>query len=121
MNERDTMSVLQSDIVIPEIVQKKANMAFQKIRESDVTDDKEQTNIQIKKRRKPRMRKRGIIVFVAAAVLALGSITALAAYQNWSKSLSEELRISEEQKEELQEEGAVVFGIHREKKKGLTL
>lgn len=42
MNERDTMSILQSDIVIPEIVQEKANMAFQKIRETNTIDTKEQ-------------------------------------------------------------------------------
>lgn len=121
MNERDTMSVLQSDIVIPEIVQKKANMAFQKIRESDVEDGKTQTNIQIKKRRKPRMRKRGIMIFVAAAVLALGSITVLAAYRNWSKSLSEEFRISEEQKEELQEERAVAFVMQSQTQNDITV
>ena len=121
MNEHDTMSVLQSDIVIPEIVQKKANMAFQKIRETNTIDSKEQTNIRTEKRRKPRMRKRGVILFVAAAVLALGSVTALAAYQNWSKGLSEDLQISEEQKEELQEEGAVAFAMQSQTQNGVTV
>ena len=121
MNERDTMSVLQSDIVIPEIVQKKANMAFQKIRESSAIDGKEQTNTQPDQKRKPRMKKRGMIIFVAAAVLALGCITVLAAYQNWSKSLSEEFRISEEQKKELQEEGAVAFAMQSQTQNGVTV
>lgn len=121
MNERDTMSVLQSDIVIPEIVQKKANMAFQKIRESIAIDGKEQTNTRTDQKRKPRMKKRGMIIFVAAAVLALGSITVLAAYQNWSKSLSEEFRISEEQKKELQEEGAVAFAMQSQTQNGVTV
>ncbi|MBD5451686.1 MAG: DUF4179 domain-containing protein [Lachnospiraceae bacterium] len=121
MNERDTMSVLQSDIVIPEIVQKKANMAFQKIHESSAIDGKVQTNIRVVQKRKPRKKKRGIIVFVAAAVLALGSITVLAAYQNWSKSLSEEFRISEEQKEDLQEEGAVAFAMQSQTQNGVTV
>lgn len=125
MNERDTLRILQSDVAIPEIVQERANMAFQKIRETNTIDVKEQTNNhndnQIKNRRKPHMRKRGVIIFVAAAVLALGSITVLAAYQNWSKSLSEELRISEEQKEELQEESAVAFAMQSQTQNGVTV
>ncbi|MDE7205698.1 MAG: DUF4179 domain-containing protein [Lachnospiraceae bacterium] len=121
MDERDTLSVLQSDIVIPEIVQEKANMAFQEIRETNAVGRREQTSNQIQRRRKPRMRKRGVIIFVAAAVLALGSITVLAAYQSWSKSFSEEFRISEEQKEELQEEGAVAFAMQSQTQNGVTV
>ncbi len=120
MNERDTLSVLQSDIVIPEIVQEKANMAFQEIHEMNAIDRREQKNNQMQ-RRKPHMRKRGVILFVAAAVLALGSITVLAAYQNWSKSLSEELRITEKQKTELQEEGAVAFAMQSQTQNGVTV
>ena len=61
MNERDTLSVLQSDIVIPEIVQEKANMAFQEIHEMNAIDRREQKNNQMQ-RRKPHMRKRGVIL-----------------------------------------------------------
>ena len=57
MNERDIMNVLQSDIVIPEIVQKKANTAFQKIRESSVIDGEEKANARNDQKRKPRMKK----------------------------------------------------------------
>lgn len=67
------------------------------------------------------MRKRGITILVAATVLALGGITALAAYQNWSRSLSEDLQISEEQKETLQEEGAVAFAMQSQVQNGVTV
>ena len=97
MDERDMMRMLQSDVVIPQIVQQKADTAFEKIRKSNTNTENS--------RRKLRMRKRGITILVAATVLALGGITALAAYQNWSRSLSEDLQISEEQKETLQEIG----------------
>lgn len=125
MNERDMMSVLQSDIVIPEIVQKKADMAFRKIRESNAINNENATgrpkNVTVKKGSRRHMKKRGIAIFIAAAVLALGSITVLAAYQNWNKSLSEEFRISEEQKEELQEEGAVAFAMQSQTQNGVTV
>ena len=97
MDERDTMRMLQSDVVIPQIVQQKADAVFEKIRKSNTDTENG--------RRKLRMRKRGITILVAATVLALGGITVLAAYQNWSRSLSEDLQISEEQKETLQEIG----------------
>lgn len=112
MNERDTMRVLQSDIVIPEIVQQKANMAFDQIRQAEP---------KIKNRRKPRMRKRGMTALIAAAVLALGGVTVFAAYRNWSKGLSDSLRISQEQKEELEEESAVAFAMQSETQNGVTV
>ena len=120
MNERDTLGVLQSDIVIPEIVQEKANMAFQKIRETNAMDGKEQISNQTK-RRKPHMRKRGILIFAAAMVLALAGVTVFAAYQNWSRGLSDDLQISDEQKEKLQEEGAVAFAMQSQTQNGVTV
>lgn len=112
MNERDTLHILQSDVVIPEIVQHKADLAFEQIRQSGTKQ---------KKRRKPRMRKRGITVVIAAAVLALGGVTVFAAYQSWSKGLSDELQISQEQKEELEEEGAVAFAMQSQTQNGVTV
>lgn len=113
MDERDTMRMLQSDVVIPQIVQQKADAAFEKIRKSNTNTENS--------RRKLRMRKRGITILVAATVLALGGITVLAAYQNWSRSLSEDLQISEEQKETLQEEGAVAFAMQSQIQNGVTV
>jgi len=61
------------------------------------------------------------MIFVAAAVLALGGITVLAAYQNWSKSFTEKFQISQEQKEELAQDGAVAFALQSQTQNGVTV
>lgn len=99
MSEQEIIKILQSDISIPRTVQDKANMAYDKICSKSMD----------KKRRKAHLTGRKIVISVAAAVLVFGSITVFAAYRNWSKSLSEGMHTSEEQKAQLEKEGAVVF------------
>lgn len=111
MSERDVIKILQSDIVLPQTVQERADEAFGQIRSISAG----------KKRRKARFPKKKIMVLVAAAVLALGSITVYAACRNWSKSLSEGMGTTEEQQAQLEEQGAVVFPIQEQTQEDATI
>lgn len=103
MSERDIIKILQSDIAVPQTVQRRADDAFSQIR-----------SISGQKRRKARVPKKKIVILAAAAVLALGSITVYAACRNWSKSLSEGMGTTAEQQTQLEEDGAVVFPIQEQ-------
>lgn len=57
-----------------------------------------------------RKQKKSMTAAVVSAIVAVGSITVCAAaYMNWSSGLTEELRISEDQKVELEESGMATF------------
>lgn len=56
MNERDMINILQSDIIIPEIVQEKANMAFEKISQTDMAE------VSGIKKKKPRRTKKRLVL-----------------------------------------------------------
>ncbi|MDE6742518.1 MAG: DUF4179 domain-containing protein [Lachnospiraceae bacterium] len=104
MSERDIIKILQSDIAVPQAVQERADEAFEQIRSKNAG----------KKRRKAHFSKKKILILAVVAVLALGSITVYAACRNWSKSLSEGMSMTEEQKAQLEEEGAVVFPMQEQ-------
>lgn len=104
MSERDIIKILQSDIAVPQAVQERADEAFEQIRGKSAG----------KRRQKAHFSKKKILMLAVAAVLALGSITVYAACRNWSKSLSEGMRATEEQKAQLEEEGAVVFPVQEQ-------
>lgn len=103
MSERDIIKILQSDIAVPQTVQRRADDAFSQIR-----------SISGQKKRKARVPKKKIVILAAAAVLALGSITVYAACRNWSMSLSEGMGTTEEQQRQLEQDGAVVFPIQEQ-------
>lgn len=104
MSEQDIIKLLQSDITVPKTVQNKADMAFEQIRSISMG----------KKRKKAHFSRKKILILAAAAVLTLGSMTVFAAYRNWSKSLSEGMRATDEQKAQLENEGAVVFPVQEQ-------
>lgn len=94
MRRNETIECLQKDIVIPDIVQQKADLAFARIR-----DERTQTG------HKPagRIRKRTVGAFAAAAVLMLGTMGVFAAaYFPWGRGMTEELRTTESQKQFLE-------------------
>ena len=105
MSKNDTIYTLQQDIEIPDIVAEKANEAFEQIRnEAKKKGDKVVTY------QKPVKRSKKKYAMIAlAATLAVGTATAYAAYTGWSKGLKEELRISEEQQKNLEENGMAAF------------
>ena len=55
-----------------------------------------------------KCRKRYMVIALAAT-LAVGTATAYAAYTGWSKGLKEELRISEDQQNHMEENGMAAF------------
>ncbi len=98
------IDILQDDIIIPDIVQEKADAAFSKImsktnEENVITFN---TNGYKKKRRFVNVKVASIIL---AMIFGGGSITALAtAYMQLSSTMSKEMHISDEQMIELQKE-----------------
>lgn len=93
MKDNKVIDKLQQDIVIPAIVQEKADLAFSRI-QSERTD----------KTMHQRNRKwKTIWLPIAAAVLALGTTVCAAVYFQWSKGLESQLQVTEEQKQILEE------------------
>lgn len=105
MKKNDTIYTLQQNIEIPDIVTEKANMAFEQIRKDAGSSSNKIVTYQkpVKKFQKK---------YVAAALIAtmtVGAVSAYAAYTNWSHGLKEELRISDEQQQNLEENGMAAF------------
>lgn len=85
------MESLQGDIVVPELVQRKAELAFRRIQ----VEIRERERIAFY--RKKRGRRFWVSIAVAAAVM--GAVTACtAAYIRWNKGLEEEFHVTAEQK-----------------------
>ena len=104
MKKNDTIYTLQQNIEIPDIVTEKANMAFEQIRKNAGSSDKIVTyQKSVKKSRKKYM------VAALIATMAVGAVSAYAAYTNWSHGMKEELRISEEQQKNLEANGMAAF------------
>lgn len=95
MRNNNTIESLQRDIVIPDIVQQKANLAFAQIKDE-----------QIHAYRKPakKIRRKAVWASVAAATLMLGTMSVCAAtYFHWGKGMEENLHATEAQKQFLEE------------------
>ncbi len=110
--ERTPMEILKGEIEIPVSVQQKADRAFAQIHKMERQGMKKKRGIFPKKR---------MAVLTIAAVLALGSLTVLAAYVHWSESLERGLRITETQKAELEETQAAVFARQSCTDNGITV
>lgn len=109
MNKRDIIETLQKDVDIPAVVQMKANAAFEKI-QKESEQPKEPVVSQRTQKKIRRFPKKRAAVAVVAATLALATVTVGAAvYIHWSKSLSEGLQVTEEQKQELENSNMVTF------------
>ena len=128
MGKKDIIQNLQREIVIPDIVQRKADLAFRQIkRESAKEKSTERVKMDKKDRKKEykktdnrkdcqkemkrslkRRRKKTVWTILAAALLLLGTMTACAAaYIHWSKGMEEELHATPEKKIILEEEKMV--------------
>lgn len=105
MREKDIMEKMRSEVVIPDVVQERAELAFEKIR----TKEGKAMKMRSKKRRGKAM-----WIAVAAAVFALGTMTVCAAYLHWSKGLAAEFNATDEQKQ-LLEEGQYTAPLNSEK------
>lgn len=83
---KDKIEILQNEILIPDIVQQKANQAFEQIKAEDAK----------KKKASHRVPAKRIILTVLAATFLLGTVTT-AAYLQRSRSLTGGLQITEAQ------------------------
>lgn len=95
MKEKEMVDKMQQDIVIPDIVQIKANDAFQKIRK----ENKKVVSMHARKRKWKTM-----WVAVAAAALAFGTTVCAAVYIHWSRGLEAEFQMTQEEKQLLEEQ-----------------
>lgn len=97
-NQNKILEKLQEDVVIPELVQKKADAAFAAIH-SEVKDNAKKDVV--RNRKIPRKR---MWLLVAAVVVTLGAVSVGAAtYIKWSRSFSEGMQTTEGQKHKLEE------------------
>lgn len=94
MKEKEIIESLQKEIVIPDIVQKKADQAFKKIK-------KENSKMIMMRSRKRKWKTMWIAV--AAAVLALGTTVCAAVYLYRSKGLEAEFQMTQDEKTLLEE------------------
>lgn len=101
---RDIMDDLKKDLEIPDIVNKKADEAFNKIKTE--CESGEKGSIVDMKPKKYHTKR---ITVLVAAVVALCAVTAAAAVVRWSHSLSEGLQASEEQMKQLETSGMNTF------------
>lgn len=112
MSMKHTIDILQEDIIIPEIVQNKADDAFARIhrdaaRNTESSSASKTASVSLHSRRK---HKKKLIVTFAAAALAVCTVTAGAAvYMKWSESLGKGLQVTEEQKASLESSGLADF------------
>lgn len=95
MREKDIMEKMQSEVIIPDVVQERAELAFEKIRKKEG---------KVMKMRSKKRRWKTMWIAVAAAVFVLGTMTVCAAYLHWSRGLEAGFDATDEQKQLLEEE-----------------
>ena len=117
MKKNKAMYTLQQDINIPDIVEDKADQAFARI-QKEAKSGNEKIIVYDKKIRRP---KKQYAVLAMTAVLAVGTVSVYAAYTNWSKGLKEDLQITQEQQESLQENGMAAFADASVTDAGITV
>lgn len=116
MISNETIYRLQQDIEVPEIVTKKANETLEQIRMNSAANNKQVPYMKSKRNCKKRY-----AVIALAATLAIGTVTAYAAYSEWSKGLKDELRISEDSQKQLIENGMTAFSGTSATDAGITV
>ena len=98
MREREILDKLQSELVIPDVVQKRAELALDRIKKEQKKKGK------VMKMGEKRRKRKSMMVLIAAAVFVLGTMTVCAAYLHWSRGIEAQLQATEEQKQMLEEE-----------------
>lgn len=126
MSDRTKIEILRDEIVIPQIVQQKADAAYAIIRErnkvpvraleeQEKAADQKDTN-GLHKTRKTRK----VLPLVAAAVMLTAGL-AVAAGSRWNEGIRERWQVEEPVRERLQEEGAVTFAMQSQTRNGITI
>lgn len=117
MKKNKAMYTLQQDVKIPDIVETKASQTFARIQREARTGN-EKIIVYDKKIRSP---KKKYAVLAMIAVLAVGTVSVYAAYINWSQGLKEELRVTDDQQENLQANGMAAFSDASATDAGVTV
>lgn len=120
------MEILREELVIPQIVQQKADAAYAMVRErqegagNPLTGENEHFvgNTDRDLHNSNGIKK--VLPLVAVAVMLLAGF-AVAAGTRWSVGMSEKWQVEESQKESLQEEGAVSFAMQSQTQNGVTI
>lgn len=119
MNDK-AIEILQQDVEIPQIVQKKADEAYAMIRKQAGRSN----GIQAEQNRENDLhntrRSRKTMLLVAAAVMLFAGLTVSAGVR-WSAVMDKKWQVEEAQKESLQEEGAVSYAMQRQVQNGVTI
>ncbi|MCI8549555.1 MAG: DUF4179 domain-containing protein [Lachnospiraceae bacterium] len=110
MNMYEIMEALREDIEVPDIVQRKADEALEQIRK---TCAKKQ-DVDGKGRKMSRKGRKRLVVCIAAAILVIGGTCIAAAYQGISRSTEKVMKISEQQKAELESQAAAKESVKME-------
>lgn len=130
MSTKNTLDILQEEVVIPEIVQEKANAAFDAIyreasasrRTSENEDGGKASEKKVVSVKTGRKHRRKMIATVIAAALAVCTVTAGAAvYMHWSSGLEEGLQVTEEQKQTAESTGLAAFPEKAVTNNGVTV
>lgn len=130
MNRKETnldslLNTLQEKVVIPDVVQERAEDAFAAIRrevgniEREERRDREYTGGRRRKYR--RNSKKKFVLALIAAVLAFGTACAAAVYIRGSKSLTEGLRVTQKQQVQMQEAHMTKFVEQSSVDQGITV
>lgn len=107
---KDFTYKLKEDVDVPEIVLQKADDAFARIRMEGTSQmtNKNETGKNHKNRKSAAFRRK-LVAGVCICVLAAGSITAIATTRHiWDRGMQGALQATEEQKQELTEQGTAV-------------
>lgn len=124
MNRRVTIETLQMEVEIPEVVHNKANQAFDQIR-GNKAEAEADVNIILYSGKQTkivsRIPKKRIAMIAAVITLAFATVTVAAAYLSWSRSLSEGLRATEEQKVQMEENSMSTFVNQACTDQGITI
>lgn len=107
MNGMDIIKTLREDVEIPDMVQKKADAAFASIYRDAENRKKGRAAAETKEERKRTLHRhtgKKIWIAIAAALLAIGTISAAADYIKRSKSLTEGMGVTDEQQVQMEEE-----------------
>lgn len=121
MNDRTKIDILREEILIPRMVQQKADVAYEMVREQHALVVEQKVMDRNRRNDLHKIRKTGKTLLFVAVALMLFAGFAVAAGNRWSVGISEKWQVEESLKESLQEEKAVSFAMQSQTQNGITI
>lgn len=114
MNTKNSLDILQEDIVVPEIVQEKADAAFaaihrEALKNTTATESLPPLTKSLSPQSRRKHRKKIIATAFAAALAVCTATAGAAAFMKWSSALEKGLQVTEEQKQTAEDSGLASF------------